>query len=486
MSPGNNHDLDRSFVNSIAWSAIAKWGAQIASWSSTIFVARLLSPDDYGIIGLAAIFLGVAQILNELGIGTTILIHRDLNNEQISQLNGLAVLMGTATTLITVLVAPAMGAFFTNTEVPNVLRALSLILLFGGFRSVPRAVMQRDLRFKQTALIEGIASVAGAASALALAFAGGKYWALVGSQLVMGFLNMAQILWVNPLQLTMPKLRTIRSAFVFSNRVLAERLSWHIYANAPHFLLGKIHGATALGLYSFSWNLMGTALDRLATLVNGVTPAYLSNMKDNREGLQRLTCGISEILTIILFPVTAGIALVAPEAVPLVFGTKWLPAVPVVQVLAGYCMLETLRPVLIATLLNVGESQFVMWVGLVSAVVFPIGFYLASPFGVTAIAAVWLPLHPFVLAAMLLRLFSLGTISPRIYFRALSPAVQGTLIMALVVLVLKNMASGNFLRGQLLALLILAGAVAYSSTLLLLHRQRITQLAQFGRRMIRR
>src|SRR5581483_7506017 len=88
--------LDGTLVRGLAWTAGMKWGAQIFSWASTLIVARLLNPQDYGVVGMAAVYLGFANLISEFGVGTTVITLRELGDQDIAQLNGFAVLLGVA------------------------------------------------------------------------------------------------------------------------------------------------------------------------------------------------------------------------------------------------------------------------------------------------------------------------------------------------------------------------------------------------------
>src|SRR5213596_2915630 len=95
-TPAQARTLDRALLHGVAWTAAAKWAAQVLSWASWLIVARLLSPEDYGLVGMATIYLGLIMLLSEFGLGTAVLAVRELSVEQINQLNSLAVVLGLA------------------------------------------------------------------------------------------------------------------------------------------------------------------------------------------------------------------------------------------------------------------------------------------------------------------------------------------------------------------------------------------------------
>lgn len=473
---------DERFVSSVAWSALAKWSAQVAVWGSTIALARLLTPADYGVLGMAAVFLGVVALLSEMGVGTSVLMLRDLSDDHVAQLNCVAAVMGVVAFGVTLLAAEPLGRVFRNEALPDVLRVLGVTFVVTGLRSVPLALLQRDLRFRRIAAVDASAAIIAAGAAVGLALLGVGYWALVGSQVVLAVVATGLTVQARPFRFQRPRWSVVGEAATFSNRVLVGRVSWYVYSNADFFVAGRMLGTAALGIYSFAWQLTSVALDRVATLVNAVTPAFFSAMQKDAAGLRRMLLGVTELLTLAVFPATVGAALVAPDLVPLVFGEKWVSAVPVVQLLAGYGLLRTMRPVLNNVLLSSGESRFLMWIGVASAVVFPLAFYLAVPYGPTGIAAAWLGLYPVSMAVAYHRVFSRGIVSPRDYLRAVLPAVNATLLMALAVLGTRELLLVTASPLVRLIAGIAVGVGVYPLTLWIFHRDRLRRVVKLVRR----
>ena len=108
--------LDRSLLHGLAWTSAAKWGSQVLAWASTLIVARMLTPEDYGLVGMASIYLGLVTMLSEFGLGATVMALRDLTEEQTAQLHGFAILFGLGGFALSCLMAWPLGAFFHSTE----------------------------------------------------------------------------------------------------------------------------------------------------------------------------------------------------------------------------------------------------------------------------------------------------------------------------------------------------------------------------------
>ena len=158
--PQSVADFDRSLVQGVAWSGAAKWSTQALSWVATIIVARLLTPDDYGLVSMAAVYLGLITLISEFGLGSAVVVLRQLSNEQIAQLNGLSVILGCLGYALSCAGAVPLGHFFLSRKLPLVLVVMSFSFVIMSFQSVPAALLQKDLRFKTLSLIDATKGIA--------------------------------------------------------------------------------------------------------------------------------------------------------------------------------------------------------------------------------------------------------------------------------------------------------------------------------------
>jgi teichuronic acid exporter len=475
--------LDRPLVTSVAWSALSKWSVQLASWISTIALARILTAEDYGIIGMAGLFMGFVGMLSEMGVGTAVVNLRELSDEQIAQLNGFAVIVGLIAFALTAALALPLGAFFKADALPMVLVVLGTTFVITAFRAIPEALLQRELRFRALATCEAAASLAAALVGVGMAIAGFGYWSLVLNQVVLAGVAALLVFRLKPYRFALPRRAALGAALGFSNRVVTGRIAWYAYSNADFLVAGRVLGTASLGVYSFAWNLSSLATDKIASLVNSVTPAFFSTLQRDPAGLRRMLLGVTEALALVVLPVTVGVALVAPDLIPLVFGAKWTAAVPVLQLLSVYGVLRALRPVQNNALIALGETSYLVWISVASALIFPIGFLVGSRWGPTGVAATWAVLYPVSMGVGYARLFRLGVVSARDYLASTWPALSSVGIMSAVVIATRTALAGPDLDVIRLAASVVAGAVTYALALLLLHRERLDRFVRLARGM---
>ena len=465
---------DRSLVHGVAWNGVIKLLVQAAAWASTLVVARLLSPDDYGVVGMATFCLGLIELVTEFGIGITVATRIEMTALQLEQLNAVSILLGFAGVVVICLAAPLAGAFFHDARLPHVLMALSLTFLLSSLRSVPWGVLQRDLRFKRLAIYDGVQALALAGLSVILASLGFGYWTLVVAALASALITATLAIVRHPVAFRTPRLADLSGLLSFSGNIVAQRAAWYGYSNADFVVAGKMLGSGPLGSYTLAWNL-SRITDKITGLVLQITPPVLAKVRDDREELRRYVIRISEAMSLTVLPLMVGLALVAPEFVPLVLGAKWQSMIFPLQVLSAYAPVNVVLP-LFGQVLNVtGHERFGMRHNFLQIIVMPclfaIGAYVA---GVNGIALAWVIGHPF-LAGRLGR-YTLRSIElrPTQYFRrALAPSLLGCLCMAIAVVTVRAAWLDSVPGVARLLIEIGTGALAYVATLLVLFRERL-------------
>jgi len=316
---------------------------------------------------------------------------------------------------------------------------------------------------------------------LILAFLGFRYWALVLGILSVSITPASLILIWRRHSFALPKFSSIRKAIHFSRHVLIAQLCWASYDNSDFIIAGRVLGEAPLGAYTLAWTLAHTPLDKLTSLVNRVTPAFFATIQTDTEALRRYLRNITGSMALLVFPVTVGMGLVAPEFVPFVLGSKWSGVVAPLELLALHALIRSNIILLTPLLCVIGEERLLMWNSVVALLVLPISFYLGSHWGTVGIAAVWVVVFPLTQLRLFSRIFQRIRLTPSEYLGALWPALSGCTVMAIAIDALKWVSSEIWPLYARLASEILVGIVAYGVTLVLLHRNYLRGILQFVR-----
>ncbi len=465
--------LDKALIHGVAWTAGVKWICQIFSWVMTLVVARLLQPSDYGLIGMASLYLFFVQLFSEFGLGTSVITMQDLSDDQISQLNSISLLMGLAGFSVSAALAIPVAMFFRTPQLRLVIIVMSMAFLSSAFSIVPNALLRKELRFKILAIIEGLQGMAQAISTLILAFLGFGYWALVLGNLSFSFAATVLTLVWKRQRFAWPHFSLIRSALIYSRHIVVGQLSWWIYDNSDFIIAGRVLGEAPLGNYSMAWTLAHAPLEKLTTMVNRVTPSIFAAVQTDHAALRRYLRNISGALSLAIFPAVLGMTLVADDFVRVALGQKWVGVVLPLELLTLYALFRS-NVILLVPLLNVvGEERFSMWNSVLMLAVLVPSFYIGSHWGTGGIASAWLLVYPLVTLPFFWRLFRKIKMPVGEYLGALWPAISGCTLMAIAVELFKHLRDPRWPPYLDLLVEILIGAIAYVLALVLMHRDRL-------------
>jgi len=464
---------DHAIVRAFAWTGAGRWATQLLTWVTTIVVARILAPSDYGLIGMATIYLGLVALISEFGLGQAVITMREMSGRQIAQINSLSIVSGALLFAVSCVAASPLGRFFHSPKLPQVVIVMSLSFFISGFQVVPDALLQGDLRFKLLASFDTARALVQALTTVTLAVLGFGYWSLALGPLAASVVAAVMALIARPHALARPKWDEIKHALKFSGSVLGSRVAWYTYSNSDFMVAGRVLGQAPLGAYSLAWTIASTPVEKITNVIMRVTPAFFSAVQDDKPHLRRYLLGITDGLSLLTFPASLGMALVADQFVLVVLGPKWAPAIIPLRLLAIYTALRSITTVFPGMLLTIRYSRFVMWNTIVAAIVFPAAFYYSSRWGTTGIGWTWVVLYPLIIAPMMWRTFAVTKMPIGTYLRSVLPALRASLVMVLTVFGVRMVTPATWPLAVQFAVSILAGALSYSAMVLVLERKRM-------------
>ncbi|HEX7937797.1 MAG TPA: lipopolysaccharide biosynthesis protein, partial [Gemmatimonadaceae bacterium] len=482
MSPDNRNSgdadrsLDQSLVHGIAWTGIVKWSMQIVSWVVTLATVRVLAPTDFGLFGMAMVYIGFGQIVTEAGISAAVVQRPQLMDGEKHQLAGLSVGIGAVFSALTMIVAAPISAFYAQPAVLPILLALSPVFLIRGFQLVPRAMLSRELRFRAIAIIEVIESLTLVMTTLVLAVAGWRYWSLVAGSLASSALTTAILVrhrWVRPRTPT----ALINTLMRFTWHVTVSQVAWYAYTNADFAVVGRVLGSVALGAYSFAWNIANIAGERVSALVGRVTPPLFAAAQSDPPTLRRYFGLVVEGIALLTLPASLGLSIVADEFVPIVAGARWSAAIEPLRILAVYAAFRSIFYLAPQFLISTGRARISMRFGLLATVVLPPSFVIGAHWGAAGVATAWVVVYP-ILALMTFVRATLTAIkmSWLDYWLTLWPAVRATLLMGVAVLTVRFATPQAVPRNLALALHVTIGAMVYFVVVAMALRTRLRPL----------
>lgn len=460
-----------SVAHALAWAGAAKWASQLVSWASTILVVRLLTPEDFGLVGMAQIFISLVTIFTEFGLATAIIAHAELTEEQIGQLNTVSVLVSSAAVLITCIAAAPLGRFFMAPQLPLVVMAIGSVFAISGFRIVPNALLQREFRFRYLAVAEAIQSIVVAGAMIAFAALGFRYWTLVIGTVLGSIVTTTVTVVGRPCRLVRPRLREISSILRVSRHLLITRFVWWVQISADGLIVGRFLGKGPLGAYAMTMSVATQPVDKITSLVTQVIPPFLSAAQKNPLALRHLLLVLTGVLAVAVFPIAGGLTVVAQEFVLTVLGPKWAAVAPALGLLSSLAAFRSVESLLAPIVVVTGGTRLFMYLGFIEAAIMSLTFYVGSGFGITGVALGWLVVYPIMQLPIYVWVFRRTGMQLAEYLSVLSPALRATGLMVAAVMGLKLLMPPDWPAPQRLVTQVGLGVATYVLVSLLQHRR---------------
>ncbi|KCZ83918.1 lipopolysaccharide biosynthesis protein [Hyphomonas jannaschiana] len=380
-------NLLRKAGQAVALNAIANWTTLIGSFLSIVIIARILTPEDYGVFVMALMVVMLPEVIASGTLGDSLVQRKDLRPGHINSVFLQSMTLSIAAWGLLVLLAPWIAHAFGEPSVAPVLIVTGAILPIGAVMSVPAAILQRDLRYKEITVIDILGTVTAAIVGIILALMWRNEWALVGMELsrrivrVFGFLYFAK--WVPNTRSSWPDfLELIR--FNLANG--ASKVLQTFDQMLPKTLIGMTLGSHAVGVFNLPERLFQQANQALIAPFAAVAMPVASAMQDNRETLHQAMDSAIRMSALLAYPTFMGAFVVAPVAIPVVFGEQWAPSVPIFQIYMVIGLRAPITAIILGVFRGVGRPDVVAWITLTSIIATSILLAFTYQYGIVAIA----------------------------------------------------------------------------------------------------
>jgi lipopolysaccharide exporter len=330
-------NLKQQSISGFFWTGSSAVITTLLQSVQLLVLARLLSPTDFGLMGLVTIITTLGQGLVDAGLSNVVIQRQNLTRQQLSSLYWLNLLAGLAVFLMVLGSIPLIVIFFREPRLYSLLSWASLIFLILPIGQQFQALMQLNLQFQRLARIENFATLLGAGCAIGLALHGAGVYALLGgtmTAIATRALLATAFGWREWHPLRHFKWGDLDDFWAFGFFQMGERFIGYMSNRVDHLLIGKWLGVEALGYYAFASNLILQFVFLLNNLVNRVVFPIFSRIQGDTPRLQNAYLRIVKILGIAAAPAMTGLASIAPTLVPVLFGAHWIPSILVLQILS--------------------------------------------------------------------------------------------------------------------------------------------------------
>lgn len=373
-------------VTSIIWSGLGKVGTKGVGFVFSLFLARVLCPDDFGLAGMISLFIALSMMFMDCGFSVALIRKTTRDETDFATVFWCQLVASAACSLALCLGAPLIAAFLGRPELVAITRTVSLTVVLAALGSVPYTRLRLEQRFRAISLVDTATAVLAGAIGLLLACRGWGVWAIVGQgiawQVVRTGLLFAATRWCPACLFSG---RSFCEFFAFGWRQLAASLINTVYTNLPSLLIGKVGGARATGLYNRAqYYTSEPAWLTIATFSEVGYPVLVATRQD-RALYRRRFFQFVGAEALLMFLGLGTLALFAEPIVRLLVGAQWLPCVPYLRVLALGFAVEPLRSFAIQPLLVDGRVDLVLRLEMLEVGLGLAFLVLALPFGILAL-----------------------------------------------------------------------------------------------------
>jgi PST family polysaccharide transporter len=370
------------------WSTISMVCREASRLLFTVLLARLIGPEAFGIAAQAIVYIGVVGLLLDQGFSSALIQRRQLEDDLPGAVVSVNLAIGAVLSLATLALAPLWADFMSTPQLMLVLAVLAPDLIIRAVVITPRALLLREMAFRRIGIADVGSALVGGALGVIVAELGGNYWAIVVQTLSTDAVLAALLLLLGAGRWPNLRFRVLRRIAGFSGRAFAAGLLINsVSRNIDSLLIGRVLGPEPLAFYGLANRLLLLPVRLVSTTVGGVLFPAFSRLADDLAALRTELTRATRVIAVLALPAMALISAAAPQLILVLFGQKWLPAVPIVQVLAVTGALQTIyQPTTAPLVLGLGHARLNLRYAWLTTLVSTVGIVAGLPFGAFGVA----------------------------------------------------------------------------------------------------
>lgn len=380
------NNLKQKTVRGILWSGAEGFAVRGMQFFLGLILARLLMPSDYGLIGMLAIFLAISQTFIDSGFSSALIQKKDRTDIDFSTVFFFNIAIGLLFYLLLFFSAPLIANFYKSPQLVILTKFIGFNIVISSLSVVQRAKLSIALDFKTQAQASLISVFLGGLLGITLAYKGFGVWALVMQALMRNSLNTI-LLW--KLSKWVPKggfsKDSFKTLFSFGSKLLAGGLLNTIYNNIYLIIIGKLFSASQLGFYTRAQQFQRLPAENITGTLQRVTFPVLSSLQNDNTKLINAYRKLIKISAFVIFPLMLGLAVMAKPLIRLILTEKWLPAVPLLQLLCIAGMLYPINAINLNVLNVKGRSDLFLKVEIIKKLVISVAIIGTYSLGIKAL-----------------------------------------------------------------------------------------------------
>jgi len=378
--------LKQKTLGGVKWSAFERFSTQGISFIISIILARILSPSDYGVIGMISIFIAVSTVFTGAGFSAALIRKQDRTEIDFSTVFYYNLSVSILCYLLLFFAAPWIASFYKTPLLTSITRIVGLNIFFGALGTIQITKLTIAIDFKTQAKISLISVFITGAIGILMAYNGFGVWALVFQGLSATIIS-TSLLWyfVRWKPSLIFSVASFKELFGFCSKLMLSGLLDTIYNNIYQLIIGKKYSASELGYFTRATGLVQLPSSNITGVIQRVTFPILSEIQHDSERLTNTYRRLLKMSAFIIFPIMALLAALGEPLVQLLLTDKWLPVVPILQVLAVSYMFYPIHAINLNLLQVKGHSNIFLRLEIIKKIMITIILFASVPFGIMGI-----------------------------------------------------------------------------------------------------
>jgi PST family polysaccharide transporter len=456
--------LSNQAVKSTFWAYLSFVTGKALVFVSTIILARLLAPAEFGIVGFCLIAIQYLDVLNGLGVESALIARRDKVEQAANAAFALSIGSSLVLYILAWFAAPGIARFFDADDVTGLFRVLALGLLLNAAGSVPSAMIQRELRFKAKLVPDITSSILKGGTSIGFAVFGFGAWSLIWGQIAGGIMS-AALFWIlagwRPTRLF--DREVTKQVFGYGKHMIAIGIFGALVGNVDYLIVGRVLGAAALGYYTLAYRIPDLIVRSTVLVIAKVGFPFLSRLQSNPSELRSVYFKLLRYVTLFTFPAGVGLALIAPLFIRTFYTDRWEPSIVVMQFIAIAVAVTSVGylPGLIYKSIN--RPEILTKIAAVRAILVVAVLVVAVRWGIAGVAFGTIVVELIAVALNTVIISRILQFPAWEMLRAITPALVASSAMALTVIAVMMTVKPDGLLG--IVMLSVVGAMSYIAIL---------------------
>jgi PST family polysaccharide transporter len=353
-------------IKGIGWSLVSRVGRQSVQVLLSILLARLLKPEDFGLLGMITVFIGFANVFLDMGFGSALIQKKEVEKDHYNSIFWINLIAGITLAFIFFIASPFIANFYGEPTLNQLTKFISLSFIIGSLGIVQTSILKKSLLFKRLAIVEVGALILSGILGIISALIGLGVWSLAIQTVSLSFFTVIILWFINDWRPAFSFKRSyVKDLLGFSSNLLGFNSFNYWIRNIDNLLVGKILGTAALGIYSNAYRILLAPIYLISYTIGQVLFPAFSTIQENKEEIARLYLKMTGVIALITFPMMTLLFVLSDHFVLGLFGENWIEMIPILRVFSIVGILQSIGTINGNLYLSEGRTELQFKVGLV-------------------------------------------------------------------------------------------------------------------------